>query len=418
MDAPATRWQDTQPARPKKSSRAALLSLAERVALAAGIAIDRRVGVHQGELELGDRAPEVVERDRRAGADLGEHFAEQPAVARGRVQAPQHLGADGVVVTREVEPRHLDALGGGDEGLRREQVRQVRERPPLGGRELQAGAVVERVAGEGAEARVPHQRRKERRVDRHRRAALVARPPATGADDQIVLDPDGDRLRVAEAVGRRVAAGAGVVVVEPGDGVEPEEPADVGQPPVDGAAEARPEHRADATGEAVPGEVAPQGGVQALRRRDGRRRPGGDGLGPDVVGTPDEHREHRRDCEHRPRVRAHRRLRVMVCPRARPSIDAPGREASVGSARVQWESAPRRPTIRLRGVAGEAASDDRVADRGEGQGAVEQEQALEEHLDVRRLSLSEQVEVIDEVEHDRQRGGVVDVDHLSSWPRS
>ena len=52
-------------------------------------------------------------------------------------------------------------------------------------------------------------------------------PARSGPDDAVVVDADRDRLRVAEAVRRRVAAGAGVVVVQAGDRVEPEQPADV-----------------------------------------------------------------------------------------------------------------------------------------------------------------------------------------------
>ena len=69
---------------------------------------------------------------------------------------------------------------------------------PSGCGEQEARAVVERVAGERREARVPHQAGIERRVDHHRRAALVARAGATRPDDAVLVDADRDRLRVAE----------------------------------------------------------------------------------------------------------------------------------------------------------------------------------------------------------------------------
>ena len=52
---------------------------------------------------------------------------------------------------------------------------------------------------------------------------------AARADEVVVLDADGDRLGVAEPVGGGVAAGAGVVVVQPRDLVEPEHPAQIGE---------------------------------------------------------------------------------------------------------------------------------------------------------------------------------------------
>jgi hypothetical protein len=49
---------------------ASLLRCRQRVLHAAGITIDRGVGEHERELELGDRAREVVERDRFGGLDF------------------------------------------------------------------------------------------------------------------------------------------------------------------------------------------------------------------------------------------------------------------------------------------------------------------------------------------------------------
>ena len=104
-------------------------------------------------------------------------------------------------------------------------------------------------------------------ANRHRRAALVARSRAPRAHDAVVVDADGDRLRVAEAVRRRVTAAAGVVVVEPLDGIEPQQPSELREPPVDGAAEPRLERLRDAAGEALRREVAAQHGVEVLGPR-------------------------------------------------------------------------------------------------------------------------------------------------------
>ena len=54
-----------------------------------------------------------------------------------------------------------------------------------------------------------------------------------GADDEIVVDADRHRLRVAEAVHRRVAPAAGIVVVQAADDVKPEQPAEVGPLAID-----------------------------------------------------------------------------------------------------------------------------------------------------------------------------------------
>ena len=51
----------------------------------------------------------------------------------------------------------------------------------------------------------------------HRGPAHASRPRPVRPDDAVVVDPDRDRQAVAEAVRWRVAAGAGVVVVEAGD---------------------------------------------------------------------------------------------------------------------------------------------------------------------------------------------------------
>src|SRR5262249_13758001 len=137
--------------RAEEEERALLLLAGERVAPTARELVDRGIRERQGELELGDGLPEHVERDRPTSPDLGKGLSEEPPVCGDGVQPPEHLRADRVVVAREVEARHLGALGGRDERLRGQQVRLVRERRALRERELKAGAVVEGVVGERRE---------------------------------------------------------------------------------------------------------------------------------------------------------------------------------------------------------------------------------------------------------------------------
>src|SRR6185437_7781106 len=109
------------------------------------------------------------------------------------------------------------------------------------------------------------------RVGREWRAALVARALAIGPDDIVVLDADRDRLRVAECPARRVAAAAGIVVVETARLVEPEEPAEIGKLRIEGSAEGRQELRLDRTGEARAAQCGSNLPIELLvRQRQGR----------------------------------------------------------------------------------------------------------------------------------------------------
>jgi hypothetical protein len=56
------------------------------------------------------------------------------------------------------------------------------------------------------------------------------------ADDPVVVDPDRDGLGVAKPPGRRVAPGAGVVIVEARYGIEPEQPPQIGALSIHGTA--------------------------------------------------------------------------------------------------------------------------------------------------------------------------------------
>src|SRR5262245_57770909 len=112
---------------------------------------------------------------------------------------------------------------------------------------------------------------------------MVEGAGAPRPDDEIVVDADRDRLCVAKAVRRRVAAAARVVVVQSLNGIEPELAADVGELPIDAPAEARLELLGYSAGESQRGEIRDQGGIDVgwsflrtdcERRLEGARRPG------------------------------------------------------------------------------------------------------------------------------------------------
>src|SRR5262252_1202405 len=89
--------------------------------------------------------------------------------------------------------------------------------------------VIEGISRGSEEPAVPHQPGKECDIDCSRRPPLIPRTSAIVAHDVIVLDPDGDRLTVAEAIRRRMASGAGVIVMQRMDLVEPQQPPKIGQ---------------------------------------------------------------------------------------------------------------------------------------------------------------------------------------------
>jgi len=153
------------------------------------------------------------------------------------------------------EPGNLDELGRRHVRLRDRQMGHDRivgrePRRPFRQWKLESERVIERVAGGHGEPPVPHHVRIERRVGSERRAPLVTRALAVRADDIVVLDADGNRLRVAERATRRMAAAAGIVVVQPTGLVEPEQPAEVRQFRIQRSPERREELRLDRTGEA------------------------------------------------------------------------------------------------------------------------------------------------------------------------
>src|SRR5688572_15546336 len=131
------------------------------------------------------------------------------------------FGSNGVIIADEIEPGRFIPLGRGNEGLCREQVRLVGKRAALRERKLETGAIVERIAGEGGKARVPHEPGKEDRINDHGSPAHVAWPAAMGSHHLVAVNANGYGLRIAKTRSGRVTACAGVVVVQSGEGIEP-----------------------------------------------------------------------------------------------------------------------------------------------------------------------------------------------------
>src|SRR5499427_5446283 len=183
-------------------------------------------------------------------------------------------------------------------------MRQVREGKFLGRWKLEAGAVVERVSGERGEARVPHQHGIQRRIGGQRRAALIARARPMRTDNLVVVDADRHRLRVAEAVRRRVATPTGVVVVQAADDVKPEQASKVGPLPLDRAAEFVSKPGLDLTGEPVGYQDTGQLGVESLTA-----------LGPEGCGKPPQNTRYEYRCDSRSHTDNHSLCKKRTCGR-------------------------------------------------------------------------------------------------------
>src|SRR5215475_5690082 len=183
-----------------------------------------------------------------------EDFAKPFTVFRHAVDPAQHFIANVEVVPGKSEARHLNSFRRRNERLGDKQVRQVRQAESFRRRELEAIAVIEWVIRERGEARVPHQVGEEGGIGDHRRATLIARAGAAGSYDSIVANPDGDRLRIAEAICRRVTARAIIVIIQLGDRVKKEKSSEVGQSVIDAMAYSLFQRRRDPAGEALPSE--------------------------------------------------------------------------------------------------------------------------------------------------------------------
>jgi hypothetical protein len=85
-----------------------------------------------------------------------------------------------------------------------------------------------------------------------------------GADDEIVIDANRHRLRVAEAVCGRMATATGVVVIQAADNVKPEQAAEIGPLPIDRSAQFVSKPGLDLTSEPVCCQDTGQLGVEPL----------------------------------------------------------------------------------------------------------------------------------------------------------
>src|SRR5262245_22653760 len=135
-----------------------------------------------------------------------EDFAKPFAIFSYTVDPAQHFIANVEVVSGKSKARHLNSFRRRNERLGDKQVRQVREAESFRRREQEAIAVIEWVVRKRGETRVPHQVWEEGGIGDHRRAALIARADAAGPHDAVVINPDGDRLRIAEAIRRGVTS--------------------------------------------------------------------------------------------------------------------------------------------------------------------------------------------------------------------
>src|SRR5882672_1372260 len=216
----------------KEDQRAALLRFAQRCLLATRIAINRRIGEHEREFELGDGATEHDKVDRRTGGYGRKQCAEFLSIGRSRIQALEHSLSDGFVaipagircwdhrakaVIELVELETDSPAGAGESGhfdqfsrryvrLRDQQVGDdgivwPEARGAFRLRKTEPGGIVERVPRKRGEPSVPHQVGIEGGVDRGRGPALVPRTVAMRPDQIVVLYSDRDGLAVAEPRG-------------------------------------------------------------------------------------------------------------------------------------------------------------------------------------------------------------------------
>src|ERR1700730_4784780 len=216
----------------KEDQRAALLRFAQRCLLATRIAINRRIGEHEREFEIGDGATEQDKDDRRTGGYGRKQCAEFLSIGRRRIQALEHGLADGFVakpagirrrdhrakaIVELVELETDSPAGAGESGhfdqfsrryvrLRDQQVGDEgivwpEARGAFRLRKTEAGGIVERVPRKRGEPSIPHQVGIEGGVDRGRGPALVPRTVAMRPDQIVVLYSDRDGLAATEPRG-------------------------------------------------------------------------------------------------------------------------------------------------------------------------------------------------------------------------
>jgi len=104
-------------------------------------------------------------------------------------------------------------------------------------------------------------------------AASIVVPGAVDVDNAVVVHADGDALRVAEPVGRRVTSPARVVLMERGLVVEPQQSAKIGKLQIEAAAETVLERRLHRPCKPLGSEDRRELGIQPVvvgMRGDGR----------------------------------------------------------------------------------------------------------------------------------------------------
>jgi hypothetical protein len=112
------------PGLPEEQQRAPFLARGESMTLAAGEAVEWRIGKDEGELKFGNRLAKVLEANRATCGDLWERLAEELPILVAGVQPAQHCVAHIVITTGEVKSGYLDTLCRRDERLGHKQVWQ------------------------------------------------------------------------------------------------------------------------------------------------------------------------------------------------------------------------------------------------------------------------------------------------------
>ena len=101
-----------------------------------------------------------------------------------------------------------------------------------------------------------------RQTTKNTRGTQLWGPSGGGVWSVPVLDPDRNRLRVAEAVGRRMTPTAGVVVMESADDVEPQQSAEIGERSVERPSKPGRQRGFDPSCEACVGKRTAQASVE------------------------------------------------------------------------------------------------------------------------------------------------------------
>src|SRR5215471_13865753 len=109
----------------KEKKSPALLIVCERVLLAAGKPVNRRISKNQRELKLGDSLGKHIIGDWSSRLHFREVLAEEFSVRSDSVNAPNHFVPNGEVIARKDEPRGFDPLSWRNKRLGNQKVRFV-----------------------------------------------------------------------------------------------------------------------------------------------------------------------------------------------------------------------------------------------------------------------------------------------------